>query len=171
MVTIFVISRSDFIVISFLYGHCTVTWALSIAAAKKKERRTQECPVGQRTHKLKTLEFDSLFIRNTVFNVLYRLCNKGNVGSGSLCVLSGHPSPLLQCYCFPADNPAHAKRTEAFQQIRHRERGSCFRGLQVAKRGRGLEVTGTETEQLSRQRCRNNAKKNCTDGKLYVGRR
>jgi hypothetical protein len=41
----------------------------------------------------------------------------------------------------------------------------------VAKRGRGLEATGTETEQLSRQRCRNNAKKNCAEGKLYVRRR
>jgi hypothetical protein len=38
---------------------------------------------------------------------------------------------------FPGDNSAQAKRREAFRQIRHPERGSCFRGLQVAKRGRG----------------------------------
>jgi hypothetical protein len=40
----------------------------------------------------------------------------------------------------------------------------------VAKRGRGLKATETGTEQISRQRSRNNARKNCTEQKIYSGR-
>jgi hypothetical protein len=41
----------------------------------------------------------------------------------------------------------------------------------VAKHGRGLKATERGTEQLSRQRSRNNARKNCTQQKLYLGGR
>jgi hypothetical protein len=77
-----------------------------------------------------------------VLGVLYRLCNKGNVGIGSFCVLCAHPSPLLQCYCFPAHNPAQAKRTEAFRQIRHPERGEreMFPGAASGKAWKGVET-------------------------------